>query len=365
MGSLHGAELIATISPSRRGRKVLRFFIGEAARGAPRGERMRRRQFITLIGVAAALPLAARAQQPAKSYRISYLALLPSEDTTLAKPLSQRLRELGYSEGKNMTFEYRSAEGRAERLNQLAADLVSANPDVLIAGFGALTVNAAMAATKTIPIVFTSVADPVGTGFVASLAHPGANVTGVTSQSTDIATKRLQILEDFVPGKQLVAVLMNPDTPFTALALQEVKTAAAARHQPLALFEARTVDQVPAGIEAAIKTGAAALLTLDDPLLLGAKQQVADLAAKARLPAIYGTRDFVDAGGLMSYGVDRRQLSRRAAEYVDRILKGALPADLPVERPTKFEFVINLKTAKALGLEIPPTLLATADEVIE
>jgi putative ABC transport system substrate-binding protein len=326
---------------------------------------MRRRQFLSLIGVVAVSPIAARAQQAAKSYRISYLALLPGEDKTLAERLLQRLRELGYSEGKNMTFEYRSAEGRPERLNQLAADLVSANPDVLIAGFGALTVKAAMAATKTIPIIFTSVADPVGLGFVTSLARPGANVTGVTSQSVDIATKRLQIVEDFVPGKQLIAVLMNPDTPFTALALQEVKTAAAARHQPLALFEARTADQVPAGIEAAVKTGAAALLTLEDPLLLGAKQQIVDLAAKARLPTIYGARDFAEAGGLMSYGVDRRQLSRRAAEYVDKILKGAHPADLPVERPTKFELVINLKTAKALGLELPPALLATADEVIE
>jgi putative tryptophan/tyrosine transport system substrate-binding protein len=326
---------------------------------------MKRREFMTLVGAAATWPLAARAQQAAKLYRIGYLALLPGEDTTLGKPLSQRLQELGYSEGRNLTLEYRSAEGRPERLNQLAGDLVSVNPDVLIAGFGALTVKAAMAATKTIPIVFTSVADPVGTGFVASLAHPGANVTGVASQSTDIATKRLQILEDFVPGKQLIAVLMNPDTPFAALALQEVKTAAAARHQPLALFEARTVGQVPAGIEAAIKTGAAALLTLDDPLLLGAKQQIADLAAKARLPAIYGTRDFVDAGGLMSYGVDRGQLSRRAAEYVDKILRGALPADLPVEQPTKFQLVINLKAAKALGLELPTNLLAIADEVIE
>jgi putative tryptophan/tyrosine transport system substrate-binding protein len=328
--------------------------------------KMQRREFILTLGVtAASVPLMAQAQQASKLYRIGYLALLSGEDTTLGKALARRLQELGYREGGNMTLAYRSAEGRPERLSELAAELVGAKPDVLIAGFGALTVKAAMAATKTIPIVFTSVADPVGTGFVASLSHPGGNVTGVTSQSTDIATKRLQILEDFVPGKPLVAVLMNPDTPFTALAVQEVKTAAAARHQPLAYFEARTIDQVPAGIEAAIKAGAAALLTLEDPLLLGARQQIADLAARARLPAIYGTRDFVDAGGLMSYGVDRRQMNRRAADYVDKILKGALPADLPVERPTKFELVINLKTAKALGLELPTNLLATADEVIE
>jgi putative ABC transport system substrate-binding protein len=179
---------------------------------------MQRRQFIRLIGVAAAAPLAARAQQATKTYRISYLALLPSEDTTLAEPLSQRLRELGYVEGKNMTFEYRSAEGRPERLSQLAADLVSANPDVLIAGFGTLAAKAAMTATKTVPIIFTSAGDPVGAGLVASLARPGANVTGLTSQANDIATKRLQILEDFAPGKQPIAVLMNPDTPFTVLA---------------------------------------------------------------------------------------------------------------------------------------------------
>jgi putative tryptophan/tyrosine transport system substrate-binding protein len=193
---------------------------------------VKRREFIALLsGAGASVPFSARAQQAAKLYWIGYLALLPGEDTTLGKALTQRLQELGYNVGRNLTFEYRSAEGRPERLNQLAGDLVSADPDVLIAGFGALTVKAAMAATKTIPIVFTSVADPVGTGFVASLAHPGANVTGLTSQSTEIATKRLQILEDFVPGKQLIAVLMNPDTPFTALALQDVKTAAAARHQ--------------------------------------------------------------------------------------------------------------------------------------
>lgn len=327
---------------------------------------MKRRKFIILLGgVAASVPFVARAQPAAKLYRISYLALLSGEDTTLGKPLSQRLQELGYTEGKNMTLEYRSAEGRPERLNQLAVDLVSANPDVLIAGFGTLTAKAAMAATKTIPVIFTSVGDPVGAGLVASLAQPGSNVTGLTSQASDIAIKRLQILEDLIPGKQLIAVLMNPDTPFSALALQELKTAAAASNQPLTVFEARTADQVTTSIEAAIKTGAAALLTLEDPLLLGAKRRIADLTAKVRLPTIYGNRDFAEAGGLVSYGVDRRQMNRRAAEYVDKILKGMRPADLPVEQPTKFELVINLKTAKVLGLEIPTNLLATADDVIE
>jgi putative ABC transport system substrate-binding protein len=326
---------------------------------------MRRREFMAGLGAAAMWPLAAYSQQAEKTYRVSYLALLPGEDATLAKPFSQRLQELGYSAGRNLTMEYRSAEGRPERLAELAAELMQANPDVLVAGFGTLAAKAAAAATKTVPIVFTTVGDPLGAGLVASLGKPGANVTGLTDQANDIAAKRLQILADLVPGKQKIAVLLNPDTPFSALALREVRSAAEQGQQPLAVFEARTVDQVSAGIEAAIKAGAAGLLTLDDPLLLGARRQIAELAAAARLPAIYGTRDFAEAGGLMSYGVDRRQISRRAAEYVDKVLKGARPADLPVEQPTKFEFVINLKIAKSLGLNVPPTMLALADEVIE
>ncbi len=327
---------------------------------------MKRREFIALLGGAAASvgPLAARAQQAAKSHRISYLALLPGEDTTLMKPLLQRLHELGYRDGQSMVIEYRSAEGRPERLPQLAAELVRANPDVLIAGFGTLTAKAAQAATTTIPIVFTSIGDPVGAGLIASLSRPGANVTGLTSQASDIVGKRLQILNDLIPGNQIVAVLTNPDTPFSALAVQELRTTNAGR-QRLEVFEARTADQVSASIEAAIKAGAAGLITLEDPLTLSLSRQIADLAAKARLPTIYGNRNFAEAGGLMSYGVDRRQLNRRAAEYVDRIIKGAKPADLPVEQPTKFELVINLKTAKALGLSIPANLLALADEVIE
>jgi putative ABC transport system substrate-binding protein len=317
------------------------------------------------LGAAATWPLAAHAQQAEKSYRVGYLALLPGEDATLAKPFSQPLQELGYSVGGNMTLEYRSAEGRPERLAQIAAELMHANPDVLVAGFGTLAAKAAAAATKTVPVVFTTVGDPIGAGLVASLGKPGANVTGLTDQANDIAAKRLQILEDLVPGKQTIAVLLNPDTPFSALALREVRSAAEQGHQPLAVFEARTTDQVSAGIEAAIKAGAAGLLTLDDPLLMGARRQIAELVATARLPAIYGTRDFAEAGGLMSYGVDRRQISRRAAEYVDKVLKGARLADLPVEQPTKFEFVINLKTARQLGLAVPPTMLALADEVIE
>jgi putative tryptophan/tyrosine transport system substrate-binding protein len=323
---------------------------------------MRRRVFIGLLGASATWPLVARAE---KSYKLGYLALLPGEDATFAKPFLKRLEDLGYSEGKNLTLEYRSAEGRPERLAQLAAELIQAEPDVLVAGFGTLTAKAAAAASKSVPVVFTSVGDPVGSGLVESLSLPGANVTGLSGQAVETAAKQLQILEDLIQGKQTIAVLLNPDTPYTALALRQVRSAATDSNQPLAIFEARTSDQISAGIEAAIKAGAAGLLTLDDPLLLSVRRKVVDLVAAAKLPTMDGLRDFAEAGGLMSYGPDQRQISRRAAEYVDKILKGAKPADLPVEQPTKFEFVINLKTAKALGLVFPPTMLGVADEVIE
>jgi putative ABC transport system substrate-binding protein len=326
---------------------------------------MRRRDFIVVLSGAVAWPLVARAQQPGKSYRIAYLALLPGEDTTLAKPFLERLRELGYNEGKNFTLMYRSADGRPERLPELASELAQAGPDVFVTGFGTLAAKAAMGATSTIPVVFTMVGDPIGAGLVATLSRPGANVTGFSDLASEFAAKRLQLLQNIIPGQKLIAVLGNPDTPFTALALKQVKTAAATTHQPLAVFEARTLDEVPAGIAAAIKSGAAGLMTLDDPLLLSARQQIIKLLADARLPAIYGLRDYVEANGLMSYSMDRPQTSRRAAEYVDKILRGAVPADLPVEQPTKFELVINLKTAKALGIDIPSSLLAVADEVIE
>jgi putative ABC transport system substrate-binding protein len=313
---------------------------------------------------AAAWPLAARAQQASRPHRLAYLALLSGENSTLVKPFLQRLQELGYSEGKNLMFEYRSAEGRPERLPELAAEVVQAAPDVLIAGLGTLTAQAAKAATTSVPVVFTSVGDPIGAGVVDSLSRPGANVTGLASQARDIVGKRLQILNDLIPGNQIVAVLTNPETPFSALALQELRTANAGR-QRLEVFEARTAGQVSGSIEAAVRAGAAGLITIEDVLLLNLSRQIADQATKARLPAIYGYRSLAEAGGLMSYGVDRRHLFRRSAEYVDRILKGAKPADLPVEQPTKFEFIINLKTAKALGLTVPPSLLALADEVIE
>jgi putative tryptophan/tyrosine transport system substrate-binding protein len=311
-----------------------------------------------------AAPPSAEAQRAGKVHRISFLGLTPGEDTTSMKPLLERLHELSYSEGRNMTFEYRSAEGRSERLPELAADLIRAKPDVLIAGFGTLAAQAAKAATTTIPVVFTLVGDPVGAGLVTSLGRPGGNVTGL-SGLTEIGGKQLQLLQELTLGKQVIAALMNPDTPYARLALKEITTAAEATRTHVQVLEVRTADQVPRQFEAAIAAGAGGLLVISDPLTYSLRRQIADLAVKARLPAMYPGRDYAEEGGLVSYGINRRQIYRRAAEYVDRILKGAKPGDLPIEQPTKFELIINLRAAKALGLTIPRSLLIQADEVIE
>lgn len=333
----------------------------------PTGHRMRRRGFLTLVGGAAAgLPVGARAQQSSgKPHRISYLALVPGEDGTLMKALLERLQELGYSAGANMVFDYRSAEGNPERLAPLALELVHGKPDVLVAGFGTLAAKAAKAATTTIPVVFTTVGDPLGAGIIASLARPGGNVTGLTDQARDVQGKRLELLLELLPGKRDIAVLLNPDTPFSQLSLVEARTAAEHRRVRLQVLEARSADQILQKIEEAVKAGAPGLLILEDPLIYSVRGQIADLAARLKLPAMYVYKDSVEAGGLMSYGPDRRQIYRRAAEYVDKLLKGAKPAELAVEQPTRFELVISLKTAKAIGLEVPDKLVALADEVIE
>jgi putative ABC transport system substrate-binding protein len=324
---------------------------------------VKRREFIGFVGgAAAAWPLVARAQQAAKSYRVAYLALLGDQDAVIIR---QRLDELGYSEGKNLIFDFRSAEGKAERLHQLAADLVKTNPDVIVAGFGTLAAKAAQSATATVPVVFTSVGDPIGAGIVNSLNRPGANITGLGSQTSEISGKRLQILDELAAGIRSIAVVVNPDNPFTAVAMPELKSAADARGQRLEICEVATADQLATSLQAAVKAGATGLTVLETPVLLGLRRQIVDLAAKLMLVAIYTNRDFVSAGGLLSYGTDRRQQYRRAAELVDKILKGEKPADIPIEQPTKFELVINLKTAHALGLKVPSTLLAIADEVIE
>jgi ABC-type uncharacterized transport system substrate-binding protein len=323
---------------------------------------VKRREFITLLGGAAAWPLAAYAQQSTKHYRIAFLALLGDLDAVIVR---QRLAELGYVEGKNLIFDFRSAEGQPERLPQLAAELVKTNPDVIVAGFGTATAKAAQAATATVPVVFTTVGDPIGSGIVKSLGRPGGNLTGIHSQATDISGKRLQILDDIVPGIRSIAVLLNQDAPFTAVALPELKIAADARGKRLELCDVSTATQLKSGLETAVKADATGLMVLETPVLLGLRREIVDLAAKLRLFALYTSRDFVGVGGLASYGPDRPQLYRRAAEFVDKILKGEKPSEIPVEQPTKFEFLINLKTAAAFGLTIPDKLLALADEVIE
>jgi putative ABC transport system substrate-binding protein len=327
---------------------------------------MRRRELIALVcGAAVALPLVSHAQVSERLYRVAYLALTPGENTTRMKTFAQRLRELGYVEDKNIRIDYRSAEGRAELLSALAVELVSNRPDVLVAGFGTLTAQAAKAATRDIPIVFTSVGDPLGAHLVVNLARPDGNVTGLASQSTETAAKRLQILEKLLPSQSIIAVLMNPGAPAPVLALKEVKAAAEKEGVRLEILEITAVSEVPGKIEDGIRAGAAGLLVIEDPLTLAARQQVSDLCAQYRLPAVHGDREFVQVGGLMSYGADRQQLLRRAAEFVDKLLKGAVPSAMPIEQPTKFELVINMKAAKLIGLDVPPSVIALADEVIE
>jgi putative ABC transport system substrate-binding protein len=327
---------------------------------------MKRREFIRLVGGAAASPLAwplgAYAQPPTRAYRVAYLALTGDLDAVIVK---HRLEELGYSEGRNLIFDFRSAQGRPEHLPLLAAELVKSNPDVIVAGFGTAAAKAAQAATAAVPIVFTTVGDPIESGLVKSLSRPGANITGMHAQAADLMGKRLQVLEDIAPTIRSIAVVLNLDAPFTAVALPALKTAADARGQHLELCDAPTAAQLSTGVAAAVTAGATGLTVLETPLLLDLRREIVDLAAKLRLPAIYSNREFVDAGGLASYGADRPQLYRRAAELVDKILKGQKPADIPVEQPTKFELAINARAAKSLGLTVPPSILVRADQIIE
>ena len=306
---------------------------------------MQRREFLGLVGGAAAVwPIGARARDPGQPYRVAFL---------------------GYVEGKNITIDYRSAEGQSERLSALAAELIGGKPDVFVAGFGTLTAQAAKVATKDVPIVFTSVGDPVGARLVANLARPDGNITGLASQSTETVTKRLEIFEKLLPSRSIVAVLLNPGAPAPVQALKEIRTAAEKGGVRIEVLEASAASQVPEKIEAGIRAGASGLLVIEDPLTLAARQQISDLCVHYRLPAVYGDREFVRAGGLISYGTDRQQLFRRAAEFVDRLLKGATPSAIPIEQPTKLELFINMKAAKLIGLEIPDSILAIADEVIE
>ena len=327
-----------------------------------------------LIGLAVVLtfslllaPLAAEAQPAGKVPRVGYLSPGSASDEGRQRRLEafrQGLRELGYVEGQNIAIESRWAEGKYERYSALAADLVRLKVDVIVAVGGRATQDAQQA-TRTIPIVMSVVIDPLGSGLVASLARPGGNVTGLTIMASDLVGKQFEVLKEVVPKVSRVALLWNPANPGSAPQLREAEAAARALGVRLQTLEARDPQEIDSAFAAMTREQAGALVVLGDAIFLNQRRQIAELAAKRRLPAVYTLREHADAGGFMSYGGNPLDLERRAATFVDKILKGAKPGDLPVEQPTKFELVINLKTAKALGLTIPQTILLQADHLIE
>jgi putative tryptophan/tyrosine transport system substrate-binding protein len=325
---------------------------------------MERREFITfVVGAAVSWPLAARAQQGGTKHVVGRFAAGSATDP-LNDVMTEALRGLGWVEGENVVFERRYAENQLERLPELAADLVRLKVDVIVAG-GTLAPLAAKRATSTIPIVMASCGDPLGTGLVASLARPGGNVTGMSLMVPEVAGKRLELLRDILPGLARVAVLWDSANPYTTIGFKETQSASGTVGVEVKSLEVRSPGDFDRAFEAARQQHPDALVTVDDPLTITYLKRIVDFAAGQRLPSIHEAREFAAAGGLISYGANIPDVIRRAAGYVDKILKGAKPADLPVQQPTKFELVINLKTAKALGITIPPLLLARADEVIE
>jgi putative tryptophan/tyrosine transport system substrate-binding protein len=325
---------------------------------------IRRRDFIAAAGsTAVAWPLAARAQQPAKLPTIGYFG---TATASVMGPWTatfvQRLRELGWIEGRTVAIQYRWAEGRAERVAEIAAELVRLKVDVIVTGGNAAV--AAKQASSVVPIVVALMDDPVGMGLIGSLARPGGNITGLSMQAADLAGKRLELLREVVPGLRRLAILANIGTPATVLEMREVQAAASTLGLEVATLETRRAEDIAPAFEA-LKGRAEALYVVGDALLITLRIRINTFALAARLPTIYNFREYVEAGGLMSYGPNLPDLFRRAANYVDEILRGAKPEDMPVEQPTKFDLVINLTTAKALGLTIPESFLLRADEVIE
>ena len=308
--------------------------------------------------------LPVQAQQPMKVPRIGYLSgNFPSSESVRTEAFRQGLRELGHVEGKNVVIEYRFAEGKLDRLALLAAELVGLKAAVIVTG-GTGSTRSANEATNSVPIVMTQDPDPVGNGFVASLARPGGNITGLSTLSPELSGKRLELLKEIVPKLSRVAVLGTSTNASNAQSLRETELAAGALAVKLQYLDVRGPKDIETAFRAASKERADAVLLLGGPVLASQRAQFADLAVKSRLPTIYWRSDIVEGGGLMSYAVSFTDLDRRAATYVDKILKGAKPADLPVEQPKKFEFIVNLKAAKQIGLTIPPNLLARADRVI-
>jgi len=324
-----------------------------------------RREFITLIGGAAAWPLAARAQQQAIPLIGFLSSASPATWTPLVTGFQKGLQEAGFVDGRNATIEYRWAEGQYDRLPNLVIDLIDRKSALIFAAGGSDPAKAAKAATTTIPIVFASGTDPVKAGLVASLNRPGGNVTGVSVLGAALETKRLGLLNEIAPGSRSIGVLLNPKYSAADLQLSELQEAQAGINREIQIVRASTEAEIDTALATIARRGAGALLVAEDPFFGSRRQQLVTLAAHHKLPAIYYQRDFAKAGGLVSYGTDFAYAFRQAGIYAGRILKGTNPADLPVLQPIKFDLVINLNTARTLGLEIPPMLLARADEVIE
>jgi putative ABC transport system substrate-binding protein len=324
---------------------------------------MRRRDFIKgIVGSAAAWPLAARAQQAGKLPTIGLLGPNALIWTPLTTVFVERLRQLGWIEDRTVAIEYRWTEGRPERVAEVAAEFVRRKVDVIVTNGSSVT--AIKHVTSIIPIVFAVAADPVGGGLVASLARPGGNITGLSVEASDLATKKLELLREIVPRLRRLALMRNAGNPEAALETGDVETAARTLGLDLAPLEIRRPEDIAPAFEA-LKAKADALYVVQDALVTANRTPIITLALGARLPTIFASRDHVQAGALMSYGPNFSEMFRRAAEYVDKILRGTKPGDIPVEQPTKFNLAINLTTAKALGLTVPPSLLARADEVIE
>ena len=326
---------------------------------------MRRRQFITLLGGAAAWPLAARAQQPPMPM-IGFLhSASPGPFASAVDAFRRGLSETGYTEGRNVAIEYRWAEGKYDRLPVLAADLVGHRVSVIVAMAGNGPAQAAKAATASIPIVFVSGGDPVSGGLVASLNRPGGNVTGVSWIATALVPKQLELLSGSTRNPMLIGALVNPSYPDHDLQLRELQEGGAAIGRKINIVRAATAADIDTAFGSLVQMGTDALIVANDPFFLNRRDQIVTLAAGHRIPAMYFSREFTEAGGLLSYGADPIDAARQGGVYAGKILHGEKPSDLPVMQSIKFEFVINLKTAKALNLEIPPTMLALADEVVE
>jgi putative ABC transport system substrate-binding protein len=326
---------------------------------------VRRRAFISLLGGAAAWPLAARAQHPGKIPRVGFMGNSTAAlEANLVGPFREGLRELGYHEGRNIVIEYRWADGKYERFPTLVAELLAVPVDVIVTA-GTPATLAVKKATSTVPLVMIAVGDPVGTGIVPSLARPAGNITGLSSIAPDLEGKRLELLREVVPKLSHVAFFLNPLNAFHTVSMRQAFAAAHALGIKLQALEVRTTADLDDAFAAIVREKPDALLILADRVFLHNRKRMIDFATQHRLPSVNAYREVVEAGGLMSYGPSYEDMHRRAADYVDKILKGTNPGDLPVEQPIKFTLIINLKAANALGLEVAPTLLARADEVIE